>query len=216
MKHKRLKFGILLLSALGLTALQAQVVIPTTGGNASGSSGSVSYTVGQTVYATSYSGTNGSVAQGVQQPYEISVVMGFENVNISLQCSVQPNPSTDFLILKVDLSSSTSSEPMFYQLYNIDGKRIENNQITSNETSITTTELLPATYILKVLQGNKEIKVFKIIKKINYYEKVIFTINSFIIDGKFICRNSSKDKLSGSCSKQHKRFGCQLKHWYAN
>jgi len=71
MKHKRLKLCALLLFGLGLTGLQAQESVNAAGGNASGSGGTVSYTVGQVVYTTK-TGTNGSVAEGVQQAYEIS------------------------------------------------------------------------------------------------------------------------------------------------
>jgi hypothetical protein len=45
-------------------AIRAQNAIPASGGNATGSGGSVSYTFGQVVYTTK-SGTGGSVAQGV-------------------------------------------------------------------------------------------------------------------------------------------------------
>ncbi len=62
----------LLVSCLYLTILQGQSTIPTTGSTASGSGGTATYTVGQITYKT-FSGTNGTVAQGVQQPYEISV-----------------------------------------------------------------------------------------------------------------------------------------------
>ncbi len=73
MKYKNLKLSAILLLGLGLTGLQAQTSVNATGGNASGSGGSASYSVGQVVYTT-HTGTNGSVAQGVQQPFEISVV----------------------------------------------------------------------------------------------------------------------------------------------
>ena len=81
MKHKKVKLSVLLLG-LGLTT-QAQEVTTTTGGNASGSGGTVTYSVGQIVYATN-TGTNGSVAQGVQQTYEISIVLGIEDNSIKL------------------------------------------------------------------------------------------------------------------------------------
>ena len=86
MKYKKkLLTAVMLLGLGGLTSLQAQEAIPATGGEASGSGGSASYTVGQVVYTTNV-GTNGnSVAEGVQQPYEISVVTGIpEAKDISL------------------------------------------------------------------------------------------------------------------------------------
>ena len=77
--------------------IQAQNAIPASGANGSGAGGTISYTVGQVVYTTS-TGTMGSVAQGVQQPYEISVVTSLEEAkDFSLEFVVYPNPATDFL-----------------------------------------------------------------------------------------------------------------------
>jgi hypothetical protein len=55
--------------------LAMQNTIPAAGGNAKGSGGSASFTVGQIFY-TKLSGTNGTVIQGIQQPYEISMPNG--------------------------------------------------------------------------------------------------------------------------------------------
>jgi len=47
-------------------------------------------------------GTNGSAAQGVQQPYEISVVTAIEEaMDISIEMVVYPNPATDFFKLRI-------------------------------------------------------------------------------------------------------------------
>jgi hypothetical protein len=164
MRHKKLKLSGFLLLGLGLTGLQAQEVVPASGGEASGSAGSVSYSVGQLVYTTN-TGTNGTVAQGVQQPYEISVVSGLKEAKgISLMISAYPNPATDFLLLKVDASTNLNIQSMSYQLYDISGKLLENKKIEGNETSIAMSNLLPSTYFVKVIQEKKEVKIFKIIK----------------------------------------------------
>ena len=162
MGHKKVNLITVFLLGLGLTGLQAQEAIPVTGGNVSGSGGSVSYSIGQVVYSTQ-AGTTGSVAQGVQQPYEISIVISIEEARgISLQCSAYPNPTTDYLTLKVEnFQLSTFS----FQLFDINGKLLENKKIERNEESIVMSNLVPATYFLKVIQGNKEVKIFKIIKK---------------------------------------------------
>ena len=82
MKRKKVKLSVLFLG-LGLTA-QAQQATTATGGNASGSGGTVAYSVGQIFYTTN-TGTTGSEAQGVQQPYEISIVLGIDNHSINLE-----------------------------------------------------------------------------------------------------------------------------------
>lgn len=161
MQHKRLKLSAILLLGLGLTGLQAQESVNATGGNASGSGGSVSYSIGQVAYQT-HTGTNGSVVQGVQQPYEISVVTGIEDgKGINILVSAYPNPTTDYLTLSID---GIDISNLSYQLYNMNGKLILNEKITGNQTSIVMRTLVPATYFVKVIQRNKDVKVFKIIK----------------------------------------------------
>ena len=101
LKVKRLGVAILLTFALSLSTAMAQESINATGGNASGSGGSASYSVGQIVYTTT-TGTSGSVAAGVQQPFEISTVTGIEEANgINLTVTAYPNPTTDFLTLEI-------------------------------------------------------------------------------------------------------------------
>ena len=162
MRHKKLKLSAVLLLGLGLTGLQAQTAVTATGGDASGSGGTVAYSVGQVVYTTN-TGTNGSVAQGVQQPFEISVVTGIEEAKgINLMVSAYPNPTTDFLTLKVENYDNTN---LSYQLLDMNGKLLESKKLECNQTSIVMSNLVPVTYFLKVIQGEKEVKTFKIIKK---------------------------------------------------
>lgn len=162
MRHKKFKFSAVLLLGLGLTGLQAQTSVNATGGNASGSGGTVAYSVGQVVYTTN-TGTNGSVAQGVQKPFEISVVTAIEEAKgINLSVSAYPNPTTDNLTLEVkDFKLST----LHFQLYDMSGKLLQSEKITGNQTSIVMSNLVPANYFVKVVQNNKEVKTFKIIKK---------------------------------------------------
>jgi|SRR5690554_3243411 len=91
MRYKRFNLAAVFLLGLGLTALKAQESVNATGGDASGEGGSVSYSVGQITFQT-HTGTNGSVAQGVQQPFEISVVTAIEEAKgINLSVTAYPN-----------------------------------------------------------------------------------------------------------------------------
>lgn len=171
-KLKILGVATLFTLTFSLSTVSAQESLNATGGDASGSGGSASYSVGQMLYTTN-TGTNGSVAQGVQQPYEISVVTGLEDAKgINLSVTAYPNPTTDYLQLKVE---SEKLKDLSYQLYDMNGKLLQNEKITDNQTSIVMSNLVPATYFVKVyavgkndrngiIQDNKEIKTFKIIK----------------------------------------------------
>ncbi|MGM0566675.1 MAG: T9SS type A sorting domain-containing protein [Bacteroidota bacterium] len=157
MRHKRLKLSAVILLVLGLTGLHAQESVNASGGDASGSGGSIGYSVGQVVY-TANSGTTGSAAEGVQQPYEISVLTGLEEAKgISLSLMAYPNPTTDNITLVFDNSVKTSYDlsQLSYQLYDMNGKLLQNEKITGNQTSVDMSNLIPATYFVKVIHENR-------------------------------------------------------------
>jgi hypothetical protein len=157
---KRVTLITLFICCIGLTGLNAQNAVPASGGNGTGSGGTVSYTVGQVVYTTITN--SGSVAQGVQQPYEISVITAIEAAKeISLEMSVYPNPATDYLKLVIDGEVKTQS---IASLYDINGNLLRTVKIEGQETIISMQTLLPSTYFLKVTDNKKVIKTFKIIK----------------------------------------------------
>jgi len=154
-RYKNLKISVILLLVLVNTGLQAQNAVPASGGDASGNGGSASYSVGQVVY-TSITGISGSVAQGVQQPFEVSVVTGIEEaIGINLMISAFPNPTTDFLTLNIDNYDVSN---LSYQLYDMTGKILETKKIESYKTTIVMTKLFPAIYFVKVIQDNKEVR----------------------------------------------------------
>lgn len=161
MKLKSLMMGAVLLFVCGLTELRAQTAIPATGGDATGAGGSAAYTVGQAVYYTNTDGNN-SEAQGVQQPYEISITTGISHANgIALECKAYPNPTTDFLTLSVE---SFEGGQLSYRLYDISGRLLDQNNLTNAETKISMWELTPATYYLVVMDDQSEVRTFQIIK----------------------------------------------------
>ncbi|MBI2966487.1 MAG: T9SS type A sorting domain-containing protein [Bacteroidetes bacterium] len=158
MKKTILISGCYLLG-LGSATIFAQQGINAAGGNASDPSGSVSYTIGQIDYLT-LSGTNGTASQGVQQPFEILVEDGKDIEEINLSASLFPNPSNEILSLKVD---GKKYENLSYKLFDEQGKLIDEKRITANETVLDISQLPSANYFLKVNEGAKELKTFKII-----------------------------------------------------
>jgi hypothetical protein len=156
MKYKKTITSIAFL-ILGLGGLQAQKTVTTAGNEATGIGGTASYTVGQ-VY-TAGKGTNGSVEQGVQKPFEISTTLGVNETTINLELSVYPNPTADLLTLKIE-----KIENLHYQLTDMQGKLIESKTVRSNFSNISLENQPTATYLLKVTKNNHLIKTFKIIK----------------------------------------------------
>jgi len=140
----------------------AQEAYPGAGGDAMGSGGSASYSVGQVFYLANTGTDEYSVAEGVQQAYEISVVTGFDdNSSIELSCKVYPNPTTDILILEV---IGHDSKKMSYQLFNLSGAIMQGKKMYDAKTDISMASYVRGAYFLKVIYDQKEIKTFKIIK----------------------------------------------------
>ena len=153
----------ILLLAIGLLwagLSQAQESANASGGDATGSGGTVAYSIGQVVYTTN-TGSSGSVAQGVQHAYEIFTV-GIKETELNISLSVFPNPTTDNLSLQI---SDYNSAKFSYQLYDMQGKLLSNGQVTALQTQINTASLPSATYFVNVVtQDNKQVQSFKIIK----------------------------------------------------
>jgi len=153
---KRLLLAIIFFSLSATLELSAQENTVASGGKATGSGGTVNYSVGQVVYKIKI-GTNGSLSQGVQQPYLASTKLGINET--SIQLNAYPNPTTNNLTLITD-----DSESLSYQLFNIQGAEISSKTLNSKTFNISLEGHPPATYFLKVIKNNKVIKVFKIIK----------------------------------------------------
>ncbi len=150
----------LLIILFCLPKLMAQNATVASGGNASGSGGSSSYTVGQIAY-TNAIGSNGSVNQGAQQPFEIFTLGTNDFPEIVLSMSVYPNPTTAFLNLSIP---NYSSENIGYQLFDLQGKILKSDRILQQESQISLENLPSAIYLLTVSDNNKPLKTFKIIK----------------------------------------------------
>lgn len=162
MKKKKRMLCLILLSCFCFVTIHGQETIPATGGNTTGTGGSVSYTVGQVTYQT-FSGTNGTIAQGTQQPYEISVITAVENTEgITLEFKIYPNPTGGLITIII---KPFNKENFRYRLCDLNGILLQDKKIESEETGISMERLSPAVYFLKVSKDNKEVKVFKIVKK---------------------------------------------------
>jgi hypothetical protein len=147
---------------IGIYFSYAQESISASGGNASGIGGNASYSYGQILYTTE-EGSNGTVANGVQHAYEISVLTAYETVEgISLNCYAYPNPTSDVLWLKIE---SETFQNFNFGLYGNTGLILLNASITQTETSIDMNTFTSGIYFLKVYKQNNILKVFKIIKK---------------------------------------------------
>ena len=155
------KITLVVCVSLASQLVHSQEAIPVSGGEATGSGGSGSYTVGQVFYTT-HTAATGSISQGVQHPFEFQTLSNAALTTVNLTAVTYPNPTKDFIILKITDSALNN---LRYTLFDVNGKSIASGSITESSTQIQLKYLSIGAYILKVSQQNKSLKTYKILKQ---------------------------------------------------
>lgn len=128
------------------------------------------------VFDFSYQDADWNVTQTNSRKYQLDAIIDAnakfllsaginESPSTNLRCSIYPNPATDVVQLKVDDSSMLNTQSISYQIFDMQGRLLETNKILSELTDVTISNLVPSIYFIKIIQGDKEVKVFKIAKK---------------------------------------------------
>ena len=144
----------------GVTSYGQQAIVPA-GAEASSASGSVSYTIGQVGYTTQ-ADANYSMAAGVQQPYEISVLEVTHPVYEGILLKAYPNPTSDYLVLDV---GALALQHLSFTVADLSGKLLFADTITQPQTQIAFSKWPTGTYLVTLKASNTNAKTFKIIKK---------------------------------------------------
>ena len=156
----KISFLLFLILTIWSVTCTAQTAVHTSGGEASGNGGKSSYSIGQIVFQQNGSGITSS--EGVQQPFEISVINSNQQVtDNTISLDVYPNPTAQSLKLKVN---GNSSQEFTYSLYSLKGDELLSGSTRVSETRIDLSGFANATYVLKVSRENKSIKSFQIVK----------------------------------------------------
>ncbi|WP_103068153.1 T9SS type A sorting domain-containing protein [Aquimarina sediminis] len=158
MKIKLLFFIVLILSGTRVLSQESAV---SSGGNATGTGGTSSFTVGQVFYNTTLNEV-GSIIEGTQQAFEIEVLSNPELDGIQLNVSTYPNPTTDRLTLLINLVDLVH---ISYYIHDIHGKLITKSPVKGNISTILMGTYAKGTYILSLKDRSNTLKTFKIIKK---------------------------------------------------
>lgn len=158
--HLLFKKAFTVLIVLVASAAFSQEAVLSSGGNATGSGGTSSYSIGQPFYETTQE-AGFAIAEGVQQPLEI-VPLAVENPNPLYEALVvYPNPAAHIAYIQFD----TLTHDLSYTLYDVNGRIIGKTlSIDSLTTAVPIENLTEGIYFLKIASGNEIIKSFKIIK----------------------------------------------------
>jgi hypothetical protein len=156
---KRIKYRLLLFFLAVAISAHTQENTVSSGGEANGSGGSFSYSIGQVFYSVN-TGNTGVTSQGVQQAYEIYPV-GIDETTIE-RFEVYPNPTVNKLIIKCVLQNG---ETINFQLIDNKGKVLQAGNLLDGETELDFSVLASSVYFITLL--NKESMIsqhYKVIK----------------------------------------------------
>ena len=140
--------------------LSAQNNTVATGGDAIGSGGSSSYSIGQPFYQIEEGG-GFSVTQGLQQPIEIVPLGKTDFVETNPNIKIHPNPAFSGFYIALPQADYDHSD---YVLFDINGKTVRKGEITSEEIFVSADGMVPGVYLLKINSPGKDSN-FKIIKR---------------------------------------------------
>lgn len=164
----RIAMAMCLLFLFTVTTTQAQTAFPALGGEADGSNGSLSYTMGQVetqdIYApiTNAEITGAILCEGVQQTYKNSE-LGIEEITpVDFSIAVYPNPTAAGYVT-VELTQSCADTR--YELYASNGKLTQSGTLPSTKQKIDLTRCNAGTYVLKIYDSESgRTNSFRIIK----------------------------------------------------
>ncbi|MCR4681399.1 MAG: T9SS type A sorting domain-containing protein [Bacteroidales bacterium] len=143
-------------------AALAQNGVVTTGGTATGNGGTVTYTVGQVADQRVEAGDK-YVIEGVQQPYEIQTVGVNNYPGIMLEAVLFPNPTANTVSLRI-ANYEIPAQGLTAELFDIQGSLIQIFTVSDLETAMDLSALPSSTYQLRVVDGDRLLKTFKVIK----------------------------------------------------
>ncbi len=138
--------------------IQAQNNTVSAGADAEGSNGSISYSIGQVVY-TSTTGINGSINQGVQQPYDYDVITGIEHSEIEL--TLYPNPTLGQVNLTI---ADFRTKEYSLSLFDAKGRLLMQTSKLNELNSFSMESYAAGAYTLSVCKKDELIKSFRIIR----------------------------------------------------
>jgi len=154
-------YTLLFMLLIGFS-LKAQEVVSSGGKTQAAAEYELSWTVGEAVTATVSDGTN-TLTQGFHQSELIITAIG-ELLNSDLVLKVYPNPTQDFV--NIHFSKLIDETSYSYSLFDLNGKLLEQKNITTNDVKLSIARFAEGSYLLKLSGENHQpLQSFKIVKR---------------------------------------------------
>ncbi len=120
---------------------------------------SISWSIGEPMTA-SYNQAEGSVTEGFHAIESLLTIVEVVKIFNENNIIIYPNPTAELINVEYpDLKSNTKIE-----IYNMQGKLMISQKITSTNEQINLSKLASSTYIVKIIEDNIELRTFKIQK----------------------------------------------------
>ena len=153
---------ITLIAFFASFTIHAQQTVDASGGDATGSGGSASYSVGQIVYTT-HTGSNGSISQGVQQSYEIFTLSNAALSTVNLVATTYPNPTSG--VINISLAMDETSKVEINVINSLGQVVLNDVQSTDGEISLDLSNLPTGLYSVQVgVDNNVATEMISLVK----------------------------------------------------
>jgi len=152
---------VLFLSTSCIVNIYGQSSFVINGQELSGNSVNISSSMGQVAFRNVMEGY-AAITEGVQQPYEITIVTALNEPLIQeFDISVYPNPTIDFLTINI---KNNQTKGLSFMLFDELGKFIIQGMLDDVSGKIPMQTYRPAVYFLQLIKNDKTLNIFKIIK----------------------------------------------------
>jgi len=157
---KRLFFFVIgiIMTNLAFSQTASPELVSSAGDSFNNTSYQLDWSIGECITATHSAGSY-VITQGFHQ--NSYVVTSVEDLRTDISISVYPNPTTDFISLKIE---SSKVEDMQYTITDFSGRVLQTDNFTDDIEQINFSNYAAGTYFISVTENNQLIKSFKIIK----------------------------------------------------
>lgn len=160
MLGKGSRIGIIYFLVFWSYQANAQQLVGSSGNSIQSEEGALSWTLGEPV-SFALMGDDYSLTQGFQQS-SIIITEVKNPIEVVYKIKVYPNPVLSVLTIQTvefDLSD------IAFKLFDSMGRVVRNGEILASNTQVSMEHLVPSVYYLKIYNGYKELKTFKVIKQ---------------------------------------------------
>lgn len=154
-----MKLCSVILLLLASTGLAAQEAVLSSGSYHRGSAASLSWSLGELSVTTLRAG-GVILTQGVQQARLTATPAG-EPAGVGLGITAYPNPATDYLTVSMGGGGAGSAHLALHDLH---GRVILRERLAGSPHTLNLSGIPPAVYVLRVYEGGRELKTFRVVK----------------------------------------------------